>query len=227
MPKNPILWWRAQDSISCVIGGSGIVEDSYSTVYANGLFGRCMDFTTAAGSGKGDYVAYTVPTSGTFECWVKTNGWSLSSSTNLTSTGSDYFLFAYSNGAYRPPYFYIQVLNGGGVRYEMAGNSGSISAIQTGISIPASTWFRFACTWNSGSNVNYSTYWNGVQKHNITGSVTHNGSSAIRLYIGKNEDSDAVSNCYYDNIKVYNFTKSNYDDMFNERGGMNDVATSI
>ena len=221
MPKPPIEFNRIESDsgVAASVAGSGY-SITGSPAYAAGKYGNGIN-VPANNSGLvvcTSYLGDILKTQGTIELWYKP----VYASTDGT--------LRFITGGYGTPgptgvtlhYIYWR---DGKFYFQTAKNH--LHQTATAVSFSAGEWIHLAGVWddagiNGGAN-RTQLYVNGVLKGYYSGAIVIVGAewNGIMNIVGFSHTT-ASGYGVNDNIKVYDYAKTDFSDRFNERGGMND-----
>jgi len=226
MPQPPILFNRCGST----------TEATHSVIGENGVEGASVDYTTGYfGNGinsnnTNKYVEFAnagdiyLGAAGTFEFWMSpyadiTNG-TIPAGTrsvfSMANTNNNLFdlLMSPAGIAWR-----IRV---GGTYYGF----GNTSYTPADFDLATGAWGHVAFVWNSagidGGSDTCRFYFNGAKLLNTTSALTLPSSIGV-LWLGSYIQASTLhANAVLDNFKIYSYAKLDFNDRFNERGGLDD-----
>jgi hypothetical protein len=234
--KPPILFNRVGSTVETthsVIGENGIEAASVS--YTPGRFGNGI---ICNGSTK--YVSFPnsgniyLGTKGAIEFWFAPQGYSITDGSASTATPAFKFLFSTSGNTSANLFDFGFINNSGTVIRSRANGTyngfGAGTLNPTGFTLADGVFGHVAIVWNETGIDNGSDtvrfYFNNVLLLSTTNSLTLPSSNT--LWFGSYELASVYfANAIIDNLKIYDYAKTDFSDRFNERGGLNDQAIII
>ena len=226
MPKEPILFSRLGSTsqvTTSVVGASG--SEAAGANYAAGKYGNGLN-----SNGVTAYVSYPTTTAysgnaGCIESWIKPVGFSITNG----STSADY-RWVYSLTADANNWIDL-ILGATGFlpRIKSAtafGGFGSTYQTHASFDVADGENFHLATVWNTagiagGSDIVRVYFNNLLIANTTTAAPAPVGSCVLDVGIYAQGYSNPLGGVV-DNLKIYNYAKTDFSDRLNERGGMND-----
>jgi hypothetical protein len=228
MAKKPILWNRLGSDTQAFNSplGPNLTKEGNSA-YTTGQFGNGYQ-----GGGSSDALSFPANDIwnnnqvGTTELWWKpTAGWDTGGSGIIAigDTVSDAYHRIFANNGDSNVWFEFSI--SGGSRYLWRKNP------MTNFS--AGTWYHLAIVWDAngidGSSDKSRNYIDGVIDSTDSTAIPNDtfGNSLNESAIGNIDSRTLPLIGVVDNIKCYDYAKTDFNDRFNERGGLNDVNIMV
>lgn len=241
--KPPILFNRLGSDIQVqksVIGQNGVLSGVGASEYSSVKFDDGFRNTTALGAADFNNVPISCNTS-TIEHWIKFTQ-TPAAQANIAPWGNGEAaqtfpdIRMYRVASINTWILLVQPVSGKFAQLRISDANMSFTAsgdiVHWGFVIDASGGAGAIAT---GSDV-LAIYVNGVivssfVLDNVVGSPTYadfQGASKTDKFAVSDDTSSGYScNAYIDNIKIYDYAKTDFSDRFNERGGLNDVAVIV
>jgi hypothetical protein len=225
MPKEPIFWNRCEDiNFTSVIGPD--MTYGGTPLFSSSKFGNGVSSTDPSDSYRIDGIPYISQSvlneaQGCIEFWVKaSDSWASKQMLFLDNiaekvSGTIWYCFWQTDGR-----IYMQMT----------------ASCNTGVNtINSGDFIHLAFVWNAsgidGSANTQRIYVNGVSSASTNSSIagqTFDDTGKFRVGVAWDDSIGTIDRSirgYFDNIKVFDYSKTDFSDRLSERGGMNDLVT--
>jgi len=224
MPKQPILWCRLGSATELVQPPVGPVWTNVNNAtYVSNKFGNGLYCASSQVYAKSTLTSSFTTEKGCIECWVKLNYALINSDIQVNGV----YIFSVATSIGGTDRIYILPWGDNNKIYAFVG--GAFAAFGgTSLNLGANELAHWALVWDrsgiNGTLEKVQLYVNGAKLGGTTTSPTYYDLNN-NVFVAGNIASQAQQYPIYgslDNLKWYDYAKTDFRDRFNERGGMND-----